>query len=58
VSQCVQRAKKFFYSESGNNEAKKQSLGDNKYTKIGTSVVLQAFPDGCEPQTSNMQQSD
>lgn len=42
---CIKRAKKFFHSECGNNEAKKQALGDNKSTKIESSVVLRENPE-------------
>ena len=44
VDLCIKRAQKFFYKESGNNEAKKQSLSDNKYTKIDTSVIIKEYP--------------
>lgn len=47
VTLCVKRAQKFFYSESGNNEVKKQNLGDNKYTKIETAEILRQYPSGC-----------
>ena len=46
VTLCVKRAQKFFYSESGNTEVKKSSLGDNKYTKIETAQILREFPHG------------
>lgn len=42
---CIKRAQKFFNKECGNHGAKKQDLGDNKYTKIETSVVIRSFPD-------------
>ena len=28
------------------NEAKKQNLGDNKYTKIDTPLILREYPSG------------
>ena len=46
VNICIKRALKFFNTESGNNEAKKQNLGDNKYTKIDTPLILREYPSG------------
>lgn len=54
VTLCVKRAQKFFYSESGNNEVKKQNLGDNKYTKIETAEILREYPQGAEADPAQM----
>ena len=54
VGLCIKRAQKFFYKESGNNEAKKQSLSDNKYTKVDTSVIIKEYPHNAQADRDAM----
>jgi len=40
VQACIDRARDFFNKESGNNEAKKKNLSENRYTKVETPIIL------------------
>jgi len=40
VKACIDRARDFFNKESGNTEAKKKNLSENRYTKVETPLIL------------------